>query len=348
MKQFTLLCITSILLLQSCSNKRISVIGMDYTDTCRITVMDTLPVILEDYGFGLFHTKMGYIAGKEEDNNYIQLWDSKTGKKIFGFGSIGRGPNEFLMPFCTDVNYEKNIIYIIDIITQKMSSYLLGNDTLQLLKTFDVPMMTGGSLINFIDDSTYVYRSFDGKVPKLILYNINKGIICEYVDDILNESSFNNISSIYQSSIQVAPNKNKIILRCGSLNSISCFSIENNSLKLDWRKFLIDPIYHINNNELILDQEKMERGLLKDCMITNSYIYLLVYDAKQEDTPVTDFENPLYKLEHSYIIRMNFEGDVLNTYKINCAPLYMAQSPNDNTITVLINHPNYHLLKFDL
>ncbi len=344
----TILFVASLLLLHSCGKKRHSVIGMKFADTCSMTFMDTLPVILEDYGFSLFDTKMGYIAGKEEDNNYIQLWDSKTGKKIFGFGSIGRGPNEFLMPFCTDVNYEKNIIYINDIITQKMSSYLLGNDTLQLLKTFDVPMMTGGSLINFIDDSTFVYMSMDGEIPKLVLYNIHEGIISEYEDNILNESSFNNIASIYKSSIQVAPNKNKIILRCSDLNSISCFSIEDNSLKLDWRKFLVEPIYHFNKKDIILDQEKVERGLLKDCIVTNSYIYLLVYDAKKDDTPVTDFENQLYKLKHSYIIRMNFEGDILNTYKINCVPFYMAGSPNDNMITVLINHPNYHLLSFEL
>lgn len=340
--------LTILLLFQSCNQMEYSVIGMGFTDTCRTKLMDTLPIILEDYGFSLFHTKYGYIAGKEEDNNYIQLWDYNTGKKVFGFGSIGRGPNEFLMPFCTDYNYDNNCLYIMDIITDKMNKYHLTKDTIEFVRAFDTPPMTGGSLIKFINDSSFVFIKNDGGCPKVVLYNIDQGIISEHEDNILNEKNFKNIGSIYQSSIYTSPYENKVVLKCSYLNSVTCYSTKNNKLKLEWRKFLSEPVYSFQKNELIINHEKSANGLLKDCIVTKSFIFLLVYDTKADNPMVEDFETQLYKLKYSYVLKMNFQGDILGTYKINCVPLYMAETNNDNVLSFLINHPDYNILTIQL
>lgn len=347
MKKTTTYIIISLLLL-SCSNNRFSVIGMDFTDTCNVTFLDTLPVVLEDYGFSIYDTEMGFIAGKEENNNYIQLWNKDTGEKIFGFGSIGRGPNEFLMPFCTDVDYTKGIIYILDLVSSNMHKYKLLRDTVELIESFVVPQMTGGSLISFLDDSTFVYMALDGAMPKLVLHNRFHGKISECEDNILNEGTFNNISAIYRSSISVSKQKKKVILLCHELNTISCFSIRNNAISLEWRKFLVAPKYEISNGELLINHNQLEKGLIGDCHVTDSFIYLLVYDAKKQDLPIMDFENNLHKLEHSYIVKINLYGEVIKTYKIKCAPLYMVNSLDDESKTVLINFPNFNLLHFKL
>lgn len=63
---------------------------------------------------------------------------------------------------------------------------------------------------------------------------------------------------------------------------------------------------------------------------------------------VEDFENQLYKLKYSYVVKMNFQGDILGTYKINCVPLYMAETNNDNVLSFLINHPDYNILTIQL
>jgi hypothetical protein len=335
-------------LLQSCENNKYLIIGMDFTDTCSVTSLETLPVVLEDYGFSVYDTKMGYITGKEEDNNYIQLWNKYTGEKIFGFGSIGRGPNEFLMPLCTDIDYNKNIIYVMDLVKCKINKYTLLKDTLECIESFEVPQMTAGSLIRFIDDSTFVYRELDGKIPKLVLYNKQDGMISEYEDNILDEESFDNIFSIYQSAISISKKKKKILLLCYELNAISCFSVKNNTIFLDWRKFLIEPKYDISKREFAIDQNKMDKGIIKHLYVTDLFIYLLIYDAKKSDLSVIDFENNLHKLEYSYIIKMSFEGELIKTYKINCVPMYMVNTLDDKAITVLVNYPDFNLLKLKL
>lgn len=337
-----------LLLLQSCNDSKTHYIGMDFADTCSFSSLDTLPVVIEDYGFSIFNTQMGYLSGAEKNNNYIQLWNPINGEKVFGFGSIGRGPGEFLMPFCTDIDYENNIIYVMDLIMSKINKYTLLSDTVELVESFNVPQMSGGSLIKFLNDSTYVYRQLDGKSFKLILQNRYTGVLSEYEDIILDEVNIKNFSSIYQSSISVSKAKKKIILFCSELNAISCFSISENKISLDWRKFLVKPKYEIINREFAINQNRIHKGIIHDCQVTDSCIYLLVYNAKKNDPYVTNFENSLHKLKYSFIIKMSFEGEVIKTYKINCVPLYMVNNSNDNSMALLVNYPDFNLLTFKL
>lgn len=340
--------ITLLLLLQSCNSSKTLYIGMNFTDTCSVSSLDTLPVVIEDYGFSIYNTKMGYLTGAEKNNNYIQLWNPVNGEKVFGFGSIGRGPGEFMMPFCTDIDYENNIIYVMDLITSKISKYKLLSDTVELVESFNVPKMKGGSLIKFFNDSTYVYRQFDGKSFRLILQNRYRGVLSEYEDNILDEVNINNFSSIYQSSVSVSKAKKKIILFCSELNAISCFSISENKISLDWRKFLVEPKYNIINSEFAINQNRIHKGIIHDCQVTDSSIYLLVYNTKKNDPYFTNFEDSLHMLKYSFIIKMNFEGEVIKTYKINCVPLYMVNNSNDNSMALLVNYPDFNLLTFKL
>ena len=265
---------------QSCNTEKISVIGLDFVDTCTLTKMDTTRIILEDYGFPLFYTKYGYISGREKDSEYIQLWDINTGEKLFGFGRIGNGPNEFLMPICTDVDYEDNKIFVLDLITQKCSIYKLLSDTLEFEKQVEIPGLIAGSLVQFLNDSTLVYRKHEGATPRLGIKTIGSDKVIETEDNILNIRNINNAFSVYQSAINLSKKKGKIILRCPILNTISCYSVRNESLILDWRQFLVEPKFTIDRGEFKLVESQMNSGIVQYCTVSDNYIYVLILKAK--------------------------------------------------------------------
>lgn len=294
---------------------------------------------LETYSI-LYYTKHGILACTKKKNRLFQLLDSTDASCMTIAGRRGRGPDEFLAAMAMQYDYLMNRFSVYDLYRQEMVTYNVSPDSIVLEKS--VNLKRDLQRINYINDSLMAFVNFYPH-QKIGLINADAKVIYEEDYNILDDERIQTTNGYFGVKLLVSPDKQYTVMADYDFAFIQVFMNKPDSLQLKWKKILFKPKYRINSAKhwFILNDDHYYG--FRWLYLTNKYIYLSCNDRQ-----VIDSREKRPNPEHTYLLVMDYEGNIVNKYLMDKFFAIFAVSPDDKSLYANIDDPDLLIAKYAL
>lgn len=332
---FSLIC----LLLTGCSDKNVFFNPEEFyslKDTLKGKILSSP---LDTY-CNLYYSEYGLFACTKKESRLFQLLDSADASRITTAGKRGRGPNEFLAGMGMQYEYASNRFSVYDLYRQELATYLVSPDSISLIRT--VNLKRDLKRIKYINDSLMAFVNFY-PYQKIGLINSDAEIVYEEEHNPLSDERIKTTNGYYNANVDVSPDKTYTVVTDSDFTSIQVFMNKPDSLQLKWEKILFKPKYRINSekNWFILNDDHYYG--FRWLYLTNKYIYLSCNDRQ-----VIDSREKRPNPKHTYLLVMDYEGNIVNKYLMDKFFAIFAVSPDDKSLYANIDDPDLLIAKYAL
>ncbi len=306
------------------------------TDTLRGEI---LAVPLDSYA-GLYYNDYGILAATRVDNGIFQLLDSLDASKITVAGRRGRGPDEFLMAMAMQYDRVTNRFSAFDLYKQEMVTYLVSPDTISLVG--NVHLKRDLQSVNYINDSLLVFINFYPD-QKIGLINTGAEVIYEEEYNTLDDDRIKTGHAYHSVDMSVSPDKNYIGVADGRFPAILIYRNTPNGFELKWKKILFKPLYDFNSEKKWYKFREEHYAGFRSLYLSDKYIYLSC-----DDTQIIDIRRKAPKQKHTYLLVMDYDGNIVNKYLLDKFVSDFTLSPDERSLYAVIDDPDYLIAKYKL
>ncbi|MEG2640794.1 MAG: BF3164 family lipoprotein [Bacilli bacterium] len=337
-----LLCTLIYLSVQSCSTNNEYLNPEQFyslKDTLKGEMLST-PIESKNGSIRLYYTEYGLLACTRSDSNIFQLLDSTNATRIMATGKRGRGPNEFLTTMGMQYDYETNQFSVFDMYRQELVTYLVSSDSISLIKSINLKRDVQS--VKYINDSLLVFIDFYPH-QKIGLINTKAEIIYEEEYNPLDDNRIKTTDRYHNAKLDISPNKKYTVAIDGNFPLVKVFINKPDTLELKWKKMLFEPKYNVNSQKNWYIQHDDNYLGFTSLYLTNEYIYL-----KCDDMQVLDFKTGAPTSKHTYILVMDYEGNIVNKYLLDKFFAPFTVSPNGKSLYAVIYDPDFLIAKYSL
>jgi hypothetical protein len=257
------------------------------------------------------------ITLNKSDTNLFSVFETQNFSKIAAFGSIGNGPEEFIMPtFSTKVNESfkaNDELLIHDLETNTISSIQLNiEDAIAKPKILSkkIPNTGAGYVRKVVleSDSTLIFMPEN--LGRLAFYDKKSGEtrITPYISETHYPIVEENKWMVYQSVLSINVSKKLIAAAPLLLGELDFFDLSGKLV----RKIIYDDHNHMSEE---LSNSNVTKSNLRlyasDIQSNESSIFLLVTDQS-----FTEVRNKTYN-NQSRILEFDWDGNYVNQFVIN-------------------------------
>ncbi len=288
----------------------------------------------------LYYTGYGLLACTKLDNKIFQLLDSTNAKLITATGRRGRGPDEFLMAQGMQYEYAENRFSVFDMYRQELVTYKVSPDTISLLKSANLKRDLQN--VKYLNDSLLAFVNFYPD-QKIGLMNTCAEVICEEDYNPLEDSRIKTIHAYHSVKLDVSPDKKYTVAIETRFPSIKVYKNKPDGLELKWEKILFEPMYNFRTEKNWYILHDNHYSGFRSLYLTHDYIYLSCDDVRYIDIKE---ERPAP--EHTYLLVMDYDGNIVNKYLLDNFFVPFTISPDGKSLYAVIYDPDLSVAKYKL
>lgn len=278
----------------------------------------------------------------------LHLFDIKNNIYINGLGKKGQGPNEFLHPASlTYFSHKSFLVYdLLDNTLKKISidSLMSGNVFYEKLINFD-------SISNsFVFPTAYnnyiAFGLYESNMFKLIDQQNNE--IGSFIDFPIKSKEkkgidHRNIALAYQGTLNISPDKNKIVYASYYGTIIGIYDINHSSINQNFLLVCDHPMYSVQNEGNGMSSPISKDGIsaFRDLYTTDRYIYSLYSGNK-----ISELKEKAFEAKDIYVF--DWEGNSVIHYYLDVPINNIAVLPDDKKIYAISNLPDPTMIEFEI
>jgi hypothetical protein len=279
------------------------------------------------------------------ENQFIELYNLNTTKKIASVGKKGKGPGEFVTPSLDGLF--NNRITILDENLNKCGIFSLNNILTKekdLVKTIKLNEYTNNARLVYIseyNENQFIGASYFTEQP-FMLFNSN-GITKKFGKYPI-EGEINNKPQVFQGDFYYDSQRKLLLYSSFNIGYIALYNIENEiNAKMVWENYYLDKDYHLNDKKLKWNSSQ-DRGFF-DVTISKDYVIgLLKKNAKQKDL----MRNAESAPRHMLVFKIN-TGTLTKEYNLDKPVASVACESHKNNIAYCVGfNPDWCLLKYKI
>ena len=272
-------------------------------------------------------------------------------KKVYQYGVIGNGPNEFLQPLLT---YSCH------------NTFGLNEVNKQELMILEIKSKEGKFSVNEQKRLKAPYKKRKGELTLSDYYfiRLNDSLfvsqVCGGQDNFFSllDNSLQPIQRFGESPIQeeLTPYASRVRLHgniaacngtmCFTPNKIpylACYRLESNVMKKKWSLYYNKAYYGVKNGDLLFDKEK-SFGQVLDLDMDQQYIYLLYLDQLLSEYDYSKTE----KSTANKILVFDYEGNAVAILNLDCRLQKVALAKDCHKIYGIAQLPEPTIVEFEL
>lgn len=278
----------------------------------------------------------------------LHLFDIKNNIYIDGIGKKGQGPNEFLYPTSL-IHYSSDSFLIYDLLANTLKKTSL--DSLMAGSVFNEKIIDFNSISNSLVFPTaynnYVaFGLYESNMFKLIDQHSNDiGYFADF--PIKNQEEKNidhrNIALAYQGTLNISPDKKKIVYVSYYATIIGIYSIQSSSINQEFSLICDYPMYSVQNDGNGMSSPIAKEGIsaFRDVYVTDKYIYSLYSGNK-----ISELKERAFEAKDIYVF--DWDGNAVKHYQLDVPINNIAVLPNDKKIYAVSNLPDPTMIEFDI
>jgi len=249
-----------------------------------------------------------FIKQRGEQYGFIAV--DLEGNQLNEFGQYGVGPNDVLDPMFVSTTNKDSSIYIEDANSRKIMQIVKDGTSFTLEKAIDYPMEIYPSSNLAFSDNYIVGRMIDYKSKDMFFIydkDTKKKIILDNYPTV--EGLTENVNYFYASNLALNEEKKRIIAAMYFFDMAHIYDLEGNRMKTI--TFSDKYMPNIDKGLGVFDLSKGKTGFT-GIFATNDFCYLVrsIEAPIIENNELIDFKNK------DELIKMNWEGEVIDTYSI--------------------------------
>ena len=258
---------------------------------------------------------------------------------FYYFGSKGRGPNEFLMPYSVQfVNNQTIGVFDVSLNTYFEFSIPNENEELNISKMlkFQTPVFR---MIKTAYNQYVGLSLYDGMFLLTDSTGTTINTFFEYPYKDSNERAFVNRSNAYQGVIAANPSKTKFVYSAFNGEIIHFYEIENNNIKVITKIENEFPLYRDRNDQyagVVYNPDGIV-GYVSS-YATEEYVYALFCGKKVGGL---DYEATRLRI-------FDWTGTLVEEYELDVAGSSICVSDDDSKLWAIASNPDNSLVFFDL
>ena len=337
--------------LEGCNNVTNITESVDFKKTCYLQHKAYDAELLIQIGYMQALDSLLLIANLNTDTICSFYSTHENMKKVYQYGVIGNGPNEFLQPLLTysyhntfglnEVN--KQELVILEIKSKE------GKFSVNEQKRLKAPYKRRKGELALSDyyfirlnDSLFVSQVCGGKGNFFSLLDNSLQPIQRF-----GESPIQEELTPYASRVRLHGN----IAACNStmcftpnkIPYLACYRLESNVMKKEWSLYYNKAYYGVKNGDLLFDKEK-SFGQVLDLDMDKQYIYLLYLDQLLSEYDYSKTE----KSTANKILVFDYEGNAVAILNLDCRLQEVALAKDCRKIYGIAQLPEPTIVEFEL
>lgn len=307
-----------------------------------------------------FFTSYGFWGSMKADNNKIvHILNCQTAELITSEGTIGRGPNELLIPHAIDYVPKIGTLFLEDITRSLVVPFYYQNNKITPGKSINLTQRDKGCVIynmQAISDSLFVIRVNDIAPPYscylAIVNSRNETLdslqIYQLDNDNIEHSKIRNIDA----TIRLSPNRKNLIVCNAKYNHLTNYSLDGNKFKQINKKFILEPKLSIKNGKIKRDPLHLQWE--SEVFTSANYIYVVSNPETRGDylKRLKDFEEKGERFgeltNNSYILVFDYDFNFIKSYKCDDHFHWITIAPDEKTIYASTYLDGCYLTKYVL
>lgn len=278
----------------------------------------------------------------------VELYSLPDMKKHTTYGSIGQGPEEFLLPMLAFA--EDREIGVNDLKSQSLTllSIREDKDSLSLSNRQRLVSDEGrsNSVRSFIrigkDHYAGIIAQKSGEFFALADSNLHTvGYFGESPVDDPSLSIF--ASRMRLGNCRTASFGDSFVYSTRDLPFLAKYHLENGSMVRDWSLYFDKTYYEVRDGDLLFSKESTF-GQVMSVQMDHEYIYVLYLDQLMSEYDYGNSE----KSQANKILVFNYQGEQVSTLKLDCRIGRMALCRKRNLLFGIANLPEPTLVRFNL
>ncbi len=289
--------------------------------------------------FEMFGSKF-LITNPYSMDEVLTILDSKSLQKVFSWGSIGNGPNEFVSPFPERFNKKNNILTILDYGKDLMNEIKISDDSIFTINTIPNRIFGEETILDIfrLSEDRFLIRHYNENEILLEIYDSLGNIISETkICPIRNECNMSRANCMYH----FIEEKNILIIGLAETGYISSYNFNGNRLNLAWERFITDPKYTIADGLLKWDKNTNMTGFWHIKSDSN-YIYALYagYIEPPADKRLTTAP--------SVILKFGLDGSPKEKILLDTPIMNFCLGENNTEIYGIGISPDFNIRRFSI
>ena len=257
---------------------------------------------------------------------FLSFYNRHTGNFIKGYGSIGEGPEDYILPRCVKIG---DVIVIYSIVNEP--SYLLLNNistiNIQKEKKSLNQSLLESSYLFPINDTMVISCANLSKEAQFLIQSNNDIIINNKFPDYFGDkvSDINLVTKVFDAFYDIIPSKDNILVAYKYYPIVDIISIPDFKIQRTFFEEKQKNMYRVNNNGVAEFDNPLLKYTFSYC--TNQCAYLLYQNSTNEDLRErkTNPEIHVFDWNGNFIKRLLLDRPAYN----------IAVSDNDDELYVL-------------
>ena len=275
---------------------------------------------------------------------FFCLRQNGSSEILFHFGNKGQGPNDFLMPYSIQ-HINNDTIGTWDIMSSTYCEFINPHENEELKIEKKIKIQARLSRIVKTVFNQYIGLTFDeGLFLLLDSAGMPVSTFFEYPYQNNDEHQISIRSNAYQGNLVTNPSKNKMVYSSFKGEIIHFYEIENNHINTIAKIEKEYPLYRIERTEGIEGVVSNANGKLGyiATYATDNFVYALFSgETLREHGIRVNYESSTLRI-------FNWNGVLVEEYKLDVPCSYLCVSDDDMTIWAVASKPDIELVCFDL
>ncbi|RNC63492.1 hypothetical protein D7D25_16305 [Proteiniphilum sp. X52] len=272
-------------------------------------------------------------------------------KELYGYGSIGNGPGEFLQPLLT---YSHNNTFGLNEINKKELAVLQlvnENKNVSIIESRRLKAVTKNEKEKVfrtdyyfarLDNEHYVSLLYEGENKFFSLFDSTLTLICRFGESPIPEE-VSPMVAVNRLQGRVAASDGTMVFATTYLPYLACYQLNNEAMEKKWNIFYNQPYYAVRNEDLLYDKDK-SFGQMMNLKKDDHFIYLLYLDQLLSDY---DF-NEINKSMANVILVFDYDGNAIAKLHLSCRINRMALSNDGKKLYGIAHLPEPTIVEFNL
>jgi hypothetical protein len=272
----------SIIVLNSCNNVDQSVKKFKTEVECTLDSIRVTPILLDEKKLILANDLL--ISMRYDPDTVFRVFKLPNMNYLGGFGTIGKGPNEFMTPIVSSTNMFNAHLSVADMRSLKLIDLISGEqqiNSVEYIKSISFPGILSPLNYAYIINDSIIYGLLLSKSEKeLIKYNIINKKITNIIDfpDIYPKLPEDFYPTLYLKQIDFAPDRSKFVFTYIQIPILRIYSINGDLIKqITYTDAPEQTRYSVSDGRLVNNSRYF---YYQNVQVTNDYIFAL-YELRQ-------------------------------------------------------------------
>ncbi len=270
-------------------------------------------------------------------------------KELYGYGSIGNGPGEFLQPLLTyshDNTFglnelNKGELAIMQLINENQNVSIIESRRLKAeTKNENEKVFRNDYYFARLDDEHYISIRYEGENKFFSLFDSTLTLICRFGESPIPEE-VSPMVAVNRLQGRVAASDGTMVFATAYLPYLACYQLKDSTMEKKWSFFYDQAYYAVRNGDILYYKDK-SYGQVINLKMNDQFIYLLYLDQLLSEYNFNKTEKSMSNV----ILVFDHDGNAVAKLRLSCRINGMALSNDGKKLYGIAHLPEPTLVEF--